>query len=287
MLKEIHWPEGRQYRSGSKREPLEFYLDALSHSNRLDLLLGYFSFTTISVLSLGFARFLYNGGRLRVVANQIFSAEDKETILRAMEPDAVEDDLIDLTNFDHVRYSLDSYGEHFFKCLAWLIANDRIELVIVKPKGKKGIAHYKSGIFSDGNNDVKFKASCNFTTYGLMENLEELDVDLGWEDQQSKARITDQNKYFEEIFSGKADYVEYIPAEQIEVAIRDKYGDKEIQELLVEEAELIRMKSEGSKNPKMQRFLRTLEVEVEEIGRKPRFPYPDRRGWHGAYTTTT
>lgn len=274
MLKDINWPEARQYKSGSSREPLEFYLDALSNSTKLDLLLGYFSFTTIHILALGFARFLYNGGRMRVIANQIFSAEDKETLLRANEPDRVKDDLIDLTNIENLHYALDNYGQHFFRCLAWLIANGRIELVIVKPKGKKGIAHYKSGIFSDGASDVKFKASCNFTTYGLMENLEELDVDLGWEDMQSKSRITDQNDYFQEIFSGKANYVEYISPEKIEVAIRDKYGDKEIQELLVEEAELLRMKSQGSKNPKIQRFLKKLEGEVEEISRRPRFPFP-------------
>ena len=34
----------------------------------------------------------------------------------------------------------------------WLIANDRIELKIIKPKKKKGISHYKSGVFGDGEN---------------------------------------------------------------------------------------------------------------------------------------
>lgn len=274
MLKNIDWPKTRQYKSGSNREPIEFYLEALSNSNSLDLLLGYFSFSAINVLSLGFARFLYNGGKLRVIANQIFSAQDKETLLKANEPGRSENGLIDLNNIESLRFALDGYGQHFFQCLAWLIANKRIELVIVKPKGKQGIAHYKSGVFKDGKENVRFKASCNFTTYGLMENLEELDVDLGWEDLQSEARIIDQKRYYEEIFSGKARYVEYIPPEQIEVAIRDKYGDKDIQELLVEEAELLRMKSENSKNPKIRRFLRKLENEVDEISRQPKFPYP-------------
>lgn len=274
MLRGIKWPQSRQYKSSSTREPLEFYLQALSNSTNLDLLLGYFSFSAINVLALGFAKFLYNGGRLRVIANQIFSQEDKETILRAMEPDPFEENLIDLNNIDQLRYSLDNYGEHFFKCLAWLMANKRIEIVIVKPKGKKGIAHYKSGVFSDNEESVKFKASCNFTTYGLTENLEELDVDLGWEDDHAKARISEQNKYFEEIFSGKANHVEYLPAEKIEVAIREKFGDNEIQELLVEEAELLRLKAKSFKNPHIKKFLQKLEYEVEEISSKPRFPYP-------------
>lgn len=274
MLKSINWPKARQYKTGSDHEPLEFYLEALSNSNKFDLLLGYFSFTAIHILSLGFARFLYNGGKLRVVANQIFSAEDKETLLKAQTKVYGGSDLIDLNNIEKLKDSLDHYGQHFFECLAWLIANNRIELVIVKPRGRRGISHYKSGIFSDGENKVKFKASCNFTTYGLMENLEELDVDLEWEDTQSHERVRSQEEYFEEVFSGDANYVEYIPAADIEVAILDNFGDKEVQELLVEETDLLRMKSEKSQSPRMKRLLSKLEAEIDDISQKPFFPYP-------------
>lgn len=273
MLKDIKWPISRQYRSGSNSEPIEFYLNALTQSNTLDLLLGYFSFAAINVLSLGFARFLYNGGKLRVVANHILSSDDKEVILKANEPGNLEGNLIDLTNISGLKYTLDRYGKHFFECLAWLIKEGRIELVIIKPRGRKGIAHYKSGVFSDGVKSLKFKASCNFTAYGLLENLEEVDIDLGWEDPKGNERVQSQNEYFTEVFNGEADFVEYLPAEKIEVAIRDQFGEKDIQELLIEETELLRMKAESSNSRSLQKVIKAFEEEIEKISLTPRFPY--------------
>jgi hypothetical protein len=71
---------------------------------------------------------------------------------------------------------LDEYDIHFFECLAYLISEKRITLKIIKPKEGNGIAHYKSGVFHDGVDFVGYKASCNFTLYGLSENLEEKEV---------------------------------------------------------------------------------------------------------------
>src|ERR1019366_8875842 len=104
-----------------------------------------------------------------------------------------------------IKRALDDYGKHFFECLAWLIANDRIQIKIIRPKTGNGISHYKSGVFSDGETSVGFKASCNFTAFGLLENLEELDSYLTWENNRSSKMINRQNKDFENIFLGKSD----------------------------------------------------------------------------------
>jgi hypothetical protein len=53
-------------------------------------------------------------------------------------------------------------------------------------KTEGGIAHYKSGVFSDGENSIGYKASCNFTLNGLSENLEELEAFLSWENGRFK-----------------------------------------------------------------------------------------------------
>ncbi len=87
MLKEIAWSEDRSYRTGSENEPVQFYMDGLCNSNKLDLLLGYFSSAAISVLSLGFASFLYNGGTVRMVVNNVLSQEDKDAIKAGREGD--------------------------------------------------------------------------------------------------------------------------------------------------------------------------------------------------------
>ena len=73
MLSEVSWSEGRSYRTGSKTEPIQFYLDGLCNSNKFDLLLGYFSSAAINVLSLGFANFLYKEGIVRLIINNVLS----------------------------------------------------------------------------------------------------------------------------------------------------------------------------------------------------------------------
>lgn len=121
MLQEIDWPENRDYRSGTEREPLEFYLTTLENSNHLDLLLGYFSFSAINALSVGFAKFIANGGKMRVIANNILSKKDKDAIMMAEEPDIL--GLIDLENIAGLKSILDDYGKHFFNCMAYLMKN--------------------------------------------------------------------------------------------------------------------------------------------------------------------
>lgn len=273
MLKDIEWPLNRQYRTGTTHEPMEFYLNGLLHSNQLDLLLGYFSFSAIHVLSLGFAQFLANGGRMRVVANNILSEKDKEAILRG-EGDNLHEGLIDLHDLRGLKRRLDDYSRHFFDCIAWLIAQDRIEIVLVKPKERRGIIHYKSGVFRDGEQKICFKGSCNFTASAMLENMEELEVFLKWENSRSSKCIETQEEYFDEIFSGRSDDVEYVPAKDVIVAIRDEFGNRDIQELLAEGHELYRKKQGfGKSNSRLSNLIRQAEDELTEQLSKPRFPF--------------
>ena len=175
MLRNVDWSYDRAYRSGSENEPVEFYMEGLCNSQSFDLLLGYFSSAAINVLSLGFATFLYSGGKVRMVVNNILSQDDRDTIKSAREGQVINHSN-DLNDIKQLKRSLNEYGKQFFECLAWLIANERIQIKIIRPKAGKGIAHYKSGIFSDGADTIGFKASCNFTAFGLLENLEELDA---------------------------------------------------------------------------------------------------------------
>ena len=131
MLKEVNWSEDRSYRTVSESEPVQFYMDGLFNSKNFDLLLGYFSSAAINVLSLGFASFLYNGGTMRMVINNVLSQEDRDAIKAGLEGDVI-NTVIDLTDIKQLKSSLDDYGKHFFDCLAWLIANEKIHLNLGK-----------------------------------------------------------------------------------------------------------------------------------------------------------
>jgi len=273
MLSKTDWSINRIYRTGTENEPLEFYLNALANSNQLEMLLGYFSSSAISLLSLGFAKFLYNNGSIKFVINNILSENDKIAIQNGLLTNE-ENEEFDITNIQEIKSVLDEYGIHFFECLAWLISQKKIQFQIVKPKDKLGISHYKSGVFSDGTNKIGFKGSCNFTASGLLENLEELDIFLSNEDIRSKKWIENQNAYFDCIFLGNADFVEYLNVNQIQVAIYNEFGDKNINELLTHEKELIAKKKRIIQNPKIISLMENIQIDIDTILREPSFPYP-------------
>lgn len=274
MLKDCDWSVDRDYKTGSENEPLQFYLDGLANSNEFSLLLGYFSSSAINLLSVGFATFISKGGKMRMVINHLLSAKDKEAISR-VEDNPNEIKVFDLTDIVSLGRVLDEYDTHFFECLAYLIAEKRIEIKVIKPKNGKGIAHYKSGVFSDGQDYVGYKASCNFTLYGLSENLEELEAFLSWENGRSNKLIKKQLKLIDDYFAEKDEDVEYIPVGNIEVVLKDKFGKKDINELLVQEEQLLRKKQSLISNPKLKKIITKLFSEIELIRRTPRFPYSE------------
>ncbi len=97
MLNKINWAEDRSYRTGTDNEPVQFYLASLCNSTHLELLLGYFSTAAINVLSLGFASFLFAGGTVKMVVNNVLSAEDRNAI-QVGNNNEVEPNLIDLSD---------------------------------------------------------------------------------------------------------------------------------------------------------------------------------------------
>lgn len=275
MLKDCEWSEDRDYKTGSLNEPIQFYLDGLANSTEFNLLLGYFSSSAINLLSVGFATFISKGGKMKMVINHLLSERDKDAIEKVDEGNQEDLKVFDLTDPSLIHRYLDDYNVHFFECLTYLIAQKRIEIKVIKPKNGKGIAHYKSGVFSDGENRVGYKASCNFTLYGLSENLEELEAFLSWENGRSNKLINKQLKLIDRYFNEEDEDVDYIPIEKIEVILKDRFGKKDINELLVQEEQLLRKKQSLISNPKLKKTISNLFSEIEKKRREPRFPYPE------------
>ena len=79
MLKtNVLWPSSRRFKSRTEWEPIGFFSEALCNSVQFDLKLGFFSSSAINTISDSFAAFLYNGGRMRLIINDILSEEDKD-----------------------------------------------------------------------------------------------------------------------------------------------------------------------------------------------------------------
>lgn len=270
MLKNCDW--SMEYTSGSSDEPLEFYLDGLTNSNHFDLLLGYFSSTAIHLLSVGFATFISNGGNMRIVINHLLSETDKNAILRANDDNIR---VFDLNNPKQLLSVLNDYDRHFFECLTYLISQGRVQIKVIRPKDSGGIAHYKSGVFSDGINSVSYKASCNFTLYGLSENLEELVTYLDWEDEKSRKRIDKQKKRIDNYFNEIDENVDYVENTDIETVLKKSFGNKDLNELIIQEEELARRKHKSYTNPRLKSIIKRLQHEINLKSNIPKFPYLD------------
>lgn len=281
MLKEdIVWPRSFRYKTNSEWEPVGFFSEALCNSKEFDLLLGFFSSSAINVLSYSFASFIYNGGKMRMVINDILSSDDVNAISMAR----AETDLpyFDLRNLESLSYSLSNRDHHFFDCLAWLIRHGRIEIKIVRMINGEGVAHTKCGIFSDGVNTVGFEGSVNFSLSALIHNKESLSVSCDWNGQADKNRIDDINSSFERVFKGEDDELVFVDACDIEGYILGKASDKDIDQLLSDELRII--KSDINLRPSIKASLekaerRTLEtikkIKEESVTESiPHFPYP-------------
>lgn len=268
MLYDVDWAEDGTYRPGEYYSPEKFFNDCLENSYEFDLQLGYFSSATISVLADGFATFISNNGKMRLVINHIVSEEDKEAINKGLNGDVI--DCFDLTDFELLRQTFDEYQKQFFDCLAYLIKKKRIDIRIIKPKNKKGIAHTKSGQFRDGDSTTSFTGSANFTLSGLFNNLEEIKIDRSDSvDRMVQKRIKSQREEFDSIMLGKKRNVEYLSPEMLISAIQTNYGDKDVEELLDVETKLRRIKREKAIRDRQEQR----GIVQEDLAIEPRFPY--------------
>lgn len=267
MLYEVDWSPTGIYRPGEEFSPDRLFSDCLHNSKEFDLQLGYFSSAAISVLADGFASFISQGGKMRLVINHIVSDKDKEAISRGVFGNII--DCFDLTDFEQLRATFDEYQQQFFDCLAFLIKTERIEIRIIKPKGELGISHTKLGQFYDGDSVTAFSGSANFTISGLFNNLEDVKISRSDSlDPMVRNGIEEQTREFESIMKYKKKGIQYLSPDNLVAAIASAFGDKDIDELIDVEKKL--------KVIKRKRLLekeerQSLVNEDDEL--PPRFPF--------------
>lgn len=287
MLKgDIIWPPSRRFKTRSAWEPVGFFSDCLSNASSFDLMLGFFSSSAISVLSDSFAAFIHNGGKMRLIINDILTENDKDAIAKGMGADVVE--AFDLNDLEALLKTLSERDRHFFECLAWLIRNDRIEIKIIAPVSGEGIAHTKCGVFSDGVHKVAFDGSVNFSRTAFLENKESLTASCSWDGGIEVAKIRDIEREFATTFKGEDESVRYLDAGEIRTSIAATFQEKDIPQLLADEYKLLEnqekdipvsvsMALERAKE-KVRRALEKYSIGRDEYQNvnenEPHFPYP-------------
>lgn len=286
MLKDVSYPLHRRFKSRTEWEPIGFFSECLCNATQFDLMLGFFSSSAISVLADGFAAFLYGGGKMRLLINDVLTEQDKDAIAKGFSDKEIS--FFDLSNIEQIKHTLSERDQHFFECLSWLIRNNRLDVKIIAPKEGVGISHTKSGLFCDGINKVCFDGSCNFSRTALVDNIESLTASCSWDGDIAVAKIESQCEDFDDVFNGRNDAVVYVAAEDVKTRIVKSFPDKSIDDLLNKEYEFI--KQDRSKAlPKsvlkaLDKAKSRVELIVEKIREReepvevkrdtPSFPYP-------------
>lgn len=191
-----------EYRSDSSDTVKDFYLPCLQRSVLYRRAVGYFTSRGLALAGEGVAGLLKASGTMRLVASPHFEARDLEAIQRGYvaRQDAVTRAL--LASIENVENEI---IRNRLAVLAWLIAEERLEVRIALPlddKGgiKLGIYHEKLGLFSDRNgNVIAFTGSPNETAGGLVDNFEAIDVFCSWDDPQG--RVNRKIGNFERLWS--------------------------------------------------------------------------------------
>ena len=285
MLKtDIKWPNHRRFKSRTEWEPIGFFSDCLCNATHFDLMLGFFSSSAINVLSYGFASFLYNGGKMRLIINNVLTTQDKEAIVNGCRHSIIK--TYDLSDIHNIHETLSKRDKHFFECLSYLIRKSRLDVVVIEPKDGLGISHTKTGVFYDNADKVAFDGSCNFSKTALIDNLESLTVSCSWDGAIECAKVEDIENDFARTFAGDNDSVNYLSAEAIKTQIVTTFENRDIADLLKQEYELLsndihsypqtvidyleRAKYRVSKQIEQATAQRERELEVQY---EPRFPY--------------
>lgn len=275
MLSDVHFKHS--YSSGID-EPKEFFTEALIESSTFDLGLGFFSSSGIRSLAYGFALFIANGGRMRVVINHILSREDKDAIENGQKHivDGFEERI--LTDVVRLTKTLSKEDEQFFRCLSYLISINRIEFIAtISTKG--GLGHDKYGIFTDERGSkVAFIGSANFSQSALELNGETITVFTLPDDDK---RIAEYQSLFDRSWENNTPHLVHIPIEEVKTFISRTFPVTSVKELLeagiclrtsnnINDTVSIR---QGYNKPLPKSLLDKIEFKEQE----PRFPFPEER----------
>ena len=274
LFKNLKFPPTYKYSSDSDHIPLEFYEEAFPIAKSIDLLLGYFSSNAIKVLSKSFAEFIYNGGKMRLITNHVYSLNDYDNLINDNTLKN-EDKIIDIfKDIEEIEKNLSFEGKHFFDCLKYLIQKGNLEIIPVK-FNNVDLAHCKKMILYDGEDYILTEGSINFTLPALIKNSESFQVETPWNGSVSISRIEDEKINFEKIFNKSHKSYKHIEKESIEVVINAIGRDKDISDLLDDSLELNKQdysnKVKKIIEKKKERFLHKI-LALNKAQNEPHFP---------------
>ena len=179
----------------------DFYVPVLSSATKYDRLAGYFSSSILGTAAQGMARFIQNGGRMRLVTCVHISEQDLRAINDgSTNPEEVLSRAI-LSKLD-VK---DQLEQDHVAALAGMVARGDLEIKFAVPYSEdhgfaqidgNSIYHQKIGVLYNGaDNMISFSGSINETGKAWGGNIEEFKVFCRWKPGQDAYCDSDAKKF--------------------------------------------------------------------------------------------
>ena len=160
----------------------DFYQPAMSLAIRYDRSVGYFSSSSLALISRGIRALYIRKGTIRLIASPVLSPADNEAIrLGHSKGDAMIESKL-LKYLDHRR--LDEDQSLQLQLLSGMLADGLLELQLalrVHADGRLGLYHEKIGVFEDAAGDyITFICSPNETWNGWVGKAESFGLNTSW-----------------------------------------------------------------------------------------------------------
>ena len=191
----------KEYRSPQHDVANEFFAPVLACSKIYKRSVGFFSSTSLEIITKGISSLVKNGGKIQIVASPKLSEEDIEAIRIGYDKKS---EIIEKRLLGELESTDDNYfTNQRLNLLANLIAKDILSIKIAfKDNGSLvGIYHEKLGVFEDfEGNIIAFDGSMNESKTAMCYNYESINVYCGWL-SEDKSRVELKIKAFDNIWN--------------------------------------------------------------------------------------
>ena len=193
------------YRSDRHNLVRDFYISCLSQTTSYSRAVGYFSSSSIVLISQGLAALIEAEGKMRLVASPHLSPEDIKAIKQGLKQ---REEIVSKA----IIKEFETVSQDRLACLSWLLSQGvlDIKLAVANNFDDPGLYHEKFGVLSDSNNNrVAFTGSINETKSGLVSNFESIEVFCSWRGVEIN-RVERIANNFEKLWSNDTERAEVI-----------------------------------------------------------------------------
>jgi ERCC4-related helicase len=202
-----------RYDSASHNPLLDFYIPALERSIRYDRKAGFFNSSSLHSVARGLGAMLSHGGRIRLLMGCRLSPVDLAAIQEGLKQ---REELLATRLDAELTDPVSLVDKKRFELLAWLIANDFLDIRIVVPTNydvatgrseidQRHMFHEKVAIFEDAfGNIIATNGSNNESLSGWGGNIESFQVACDWEGHRDAEIVAEEIFAFEQMWEGLA-----------------------------------------------------------------------------------